>query len=108
MYTMILYGYLIVVVNNEKYFDECSVLAVPLNIHLGDDRILKATKIGNIKCYFNAFGKENLINIKNVLFVKEMKSNLLSCSKITEQNKIIYEGKTSKIIDKRGNVTAIA
>ena len=37
-----------------------------------------------------------------------MKRNLISYSKITENNKIVSEGKMSKIIDKFNNVTAVA
>ena len=46
--------------------------------------------------------------MKNEFYVKDMKSNLISYSKVTENNTIVSKGKMSKIIDYKGNTTAIA
>lgn len=46
--------------------------------------------------------------MKNVFYVKDMKSNLVSYSKIAENNTIISKGKMTKIIDNYGKVTALA
>lgn len=96
------------IINNDRYFENSKTLKNPVNVHLGDNRIVKATKIGNVVCYFDASGKKNKVNIKNVFFVKDMHSNLISYSKITDNNKTVSERNTSKIIDKFGNLTAIA
>ena len=45
------------IINNENCFENyCSKLKELVNIYLGDNRSVKATKIGNIVNYFNAFG----------------------------------------------------
>lgn len=96
------------IINDDRYFDKFIVLKRPVNVHLGNNEIVKATKIGNVLSYFNAFGKVNLIDMENVFYVKDMRSNLISYSKVTENNMIISKGKISKIIDYNGKVTAVA
>lgn len=96
------------IVNNDKYFDKCILLKEPINVYLGDNRIVKATKIGNVLSYFNAFGKMNLVDMINVYYVKDMKSNLISYSKITENNMIVSKNNMTKIIDSYGEVTAVS
>lgn len=96
------------IINDDKYFENFKLLKEPVNVYLGDNRVVKATKIGNVLSYFDAFGKKNLINMKNVFYVKDMKSNLISYSKITENNTIVSKGKITKIIDNYGKVTAVA
>lgn len=96
------------IINDEKYFENFKILKEPVDVHMGDDRSVKATKIGNVVSYFDAFGKKNLVEMKNAFYVKDMKSNLISYSKITENNMIVSKGKISKIIDFKGNVTAVA
>uniref|UniRef100_A0ABD2WR87 Retrovirus-related Pol polyprotein from transposon TNT 1-94 n=1 Tax=Trichogramma kaykai TaxID=54128 RepID=A0ABD2WR87_9HYME len=96
------------IVNSEKYFYESKILSEPLKIHLGDDRNVKATKIGSIVCYFEVFGIKNEVTINNVYYAKNMNRNLLSYGKITEKCSIVSKGKVAKIMNKSGNVTAIA
>ncbi|KAL7288550.1 hypothetical protein TKK_0017292 [Trichogramma kaykai] len=59
------------IVNSEKYFYESKILSEPLKIHLGDDRNVKATKIGSIVCYFEVFGIKNEVTINNVYYAKK-------------------------------------
>lgn len=96
------------IINDEKYFENSKILEEPVNVYLGDNRVVKATKIGNVVSYFDAFGKKNLVDMRNVFYVKDMKSNLISYSKITEDNTIVSKGKMTKIIDSYGKVTAVA
>lgn len=96
------------IINDDSYFENCEILKGPVDVHMGDDRPVKATKIGNVLSYFDVFGKKNLINMENVFYVKDMKANLISYSKITDNNKIISEGKISKVINDKGNVSAVA
>jgi len=77
------------IVNDDTIFDEYVVLKKPIDVKLGDGRIVKATKIGNIKTTFQTNAKDNEITIYNVFYVKEMKQNLISYSKVTEKNKIV-------------------
>lgn len=53
------------IVNDESYFENSIVLKEPVNIYLGDNRSVKATKIGNVVSYFDAFGNRNEVNIRN-------------------------------------------
>ncbi|CAD7094238.1 unnamed protein product [Hermetia illucens] len=80
------------IINNDKYFENFKILEKPVNVYLGDNSYVKATKIGNVISYFNVYGKKVKIEMKNVFYVENMHSNLVSYSKITENNKIISEG----------------
>lgn len=50
------------IVNNEKYFERCIVLKKPVDIYLGDNRSVKATKIGNVSLM-------HLVNSKKLISV---------------------------------------
>ena len=52
--------------NSVDDFDKCIDLKELVNIYLGDNKYIKATKIGNVVSYFNAFGKKNEENMSNV------------------------------------------
>ena len=95
------------VINNDKYFDNYIELKKPLNIYLGDNRSIKAAKIRNVLSYFEAFGKFNEINIKNVFYSKEMSNSLISYGKITDNNTNAPKGDQSKIFDKFGKLTTV-
>lgn len=71
-----------------------------VDIYLGDNGVVKATKIGTIKTYFNAFGRSNEVNIKNLFYVKETNANLIGYGKLTENNIIMSKGDLTKIVDK--------
>ena len=51
------------IINSEDYFDKCIDLKEPVNIYLGNNRYIKATKIGNVVSYFHAFGKQKEVNM---------------------------------------------
>lgn len=96
------------IINDDKYFSQCIQLKEPVNVKVGDGRVLKATKVGNVVSYFQVYDKKEEINIVNVFFVKEMESNLISFAKITDNNKIVSEKNTSKIYNKDNILIAIA
>ena len=97
------------ITNNEAYFENYVTLKKPIEVRLGDGRCLQATKIGNVNVIFDVLGKPSEVNIKNVYYVKEMKQNLLSYSKITENNKIVSIGDYAKIYNlESGNLIARA
>ncbi|CAD7087791.1 unnamed protein product [Hermetia illucens] len=85
------------IITNDKYFENFKILEKPVNVYLGDNSYVKATKIGNVISYFDVYGKKVKIEMKNVFYVENMHSNLVSYSKITENNKIISEDDYSKI-----------
>ena len=95
-------GYTDHIINNKNYFEKCINLKQPVNIYLGDNKSIKATKIGTVTTYFATFGKQNKMNIKNFYFVREMNMNLISLGKLTDNNNtVISEGKFAKIIDSK-------
>lgn len=96
------------IINNEKYFNECITLKEPINVKVGDGRILKATKIGKVNTLFPVYNKKVKVTLLNVFYVKEMKQNLISYSQVTERNKIVSTGNNSKIYDNLNRLIAIA
>ena len=96
------------IINNENYFEKCIELKEPVNIYLGDNMSVKATKIGNVVTYFNAFENLNEVNIKNVFYAKDMNVNLISYGKLTVKNTIISKGNLAKINNENNKVIAVA
>ena len=96
------------IMNDDRYFEKSITLEKPVNIYLGDNRHIKATKIGNVVSYFNAFGTSNKVNISNVFYAKEMNANLISFGKLIDKNTIVAKEDTVKIIDKKGKIIAVA
>ncbi|CAD7087792.1 unnamed protein product [Hermetia illucens] len=64
------------IINNDKYFENFKILEKPVNVFLGDNSYVKATKIGNVISYFDVYGKKVKIEMKNVFYVENMHSNL--------------------------------
>lgn len=79
-----------------------------MKVKLGDGRILEATTVGNIEAYFPVYEENSEVNLKNIFYVKEIKANLLSYSKITEKNSIVSKGRLPKIYNPFGKVIAVA
>ena len=97
------------IINNVNYFDKSIDLKEPVNIYLGDNRSIKATKVGNVISYFEEFGKQNEINMINVFYAKEMTANLISLGKLKDnRNTVISIGNIAKVIDEDNKLTAVA
>ena len=96
------------IINSEKYFEKFVVLSKPIDVKMPDGKNLKATKIGNIRTYFKTYYGENEIILKNVYYVNGINKNLLSFSKITENNTIISRDQNAKIYDKNRKLVAVA
>ena len=88
------------IINDDKYFVKVSKLDKPVNVKVGDGRVLKATSIGEIKTKFVTNYNETEITLTDVYFVKEMDRNLMSFGKIANKTKIVSMGNTSKIYTK--------
>jgi len=69
---------------------------------------VQAAKVSNIQIYFLTYGKRINIKISNLLYVREIDRNLLSCAKITDKNKIVSKDNTSKIYNDYNKLIAIA
>ena len=97
------------IINNVNYFDKSVDLKEPVNIYLGDNRSIKATKLANVISYFEAFGKQNEINVDNVFYAKKMSANLISLGKLKDnRNTVISIGNIAKVIDEDNKLTAVA
>lgn len=96
------------IVNDDSIFDQYIVLKNPIDVKLGDGRKLKATKIGKIKALFQTYNRTHEITFNNVFYVKDMKQNLISYSKVTQQNRIMSQGNISKIFNQNREIIAIA
>ena len=97
------------IINNVNYFDKSIDLKEPVNIYLGDNRSIKATKLANVISYFEAFGKQNEINVDNVFYAKKMSANLISLGKLKDnRNTVISIGNIAKVIDEDNKLTAVA
>ena len=84
------------IINNENYFENCIELKEPVNIYVADNRPIKATSIGTVVSYFNASGKNNEVKMSNVFYAKEMKANLISYGKLTDNNNTILSKRNCK------------
>lgn len=96
------------IINDDKFFDVCVILEKPVDVKLGDGRMMKATKVGRVNTMFKVDIKEVQITLNNVVYVREMKHNLLSYAKVTDKNKIISYNDTSKIYNPFRELIAIA
>lgn len=96
------------IINDDSYFSESLNLKNPINVKVGDGRILKGTKVGKVCTHFIVHGKRIQITISNVFYVKDMDKNLISFAKVTDKNKIISIDQTAEIYDKNDNLIGIA
>lgn len=95
------------IVNDDSYFNECAELSKPVEVKVGDGRILKGTKIGNIDTYFWVNNKRSLIKIPNIIYVRDMDRNLLSVAKITVNNEIVFHDGWAEMYDKNDKLIAV-
>ena len=96
------------VVNDERKYEKFILLKNLIEVKLPDGKILKATKVNNIKTYFKNYYNEKLIDLKNVYFVKGINKSLLSVAKITRNNTIVYRNDNAKIYNKNKELVAEA
>ncbi|UYV80793.1 K02A2.6-like [Cordylochernes scorpioides] len=70
-------------------------------ITLPDDRFIKSNGIGTVEIYKD---DNHLLTLKEVLYVPELNNNLISVSKIAEDEKqIIFDENGARIIDNNGS-----
>lgn len=97
------------IINSDEYFEKSVILKKPVQVKVGDGRMLEATKVGDIKMHFLVYGSKSYITVRNVFYVKDMKANLLSYARITDnKNTVISKGEWAKIYDSNRKVIAIA
>ncbi|KAJ8706101.1 hypothetical protein PYW07_010878 [Mythimna separata] len=97
------------IINSDEHFERSVTLKNPIKVKVGDGRMLEATKVGDIKLYFPVYGSRSYVNVTNVFYVKDMKANLLSCARITDNNNtVVSKGHWAKIYTSNGKLSAIA
>lgn len=96
------------IINNESYFFNCIDLKIPVDVKLPDGKMLKATKVGTVKVYFKNYYNVKHIDLKNVYFVKGIKQNLLSFSKITKNCTIVARNENAKIYNQSRELVVVA
>ncbi|XP_074032153.1 uncharacterized protein [Leptinotarsa decemlineata] len=97
------------IVNTDKYFSEVKGLDRDINIKVGDGYIIKALAVGTIVVNFKVGNSEIKTVINNCYFAPDMNKNLLSMSKITDNNhKIWAQENYLEIINKQNKVIARA
>lgn len=96
------------IVNNESYFCNYIDLKNPVDVKLPDGKTLQATKVGTVKVYFQNYYNKKYIDLKNVYFVKGIKQNLLSFSKITKSCTIIAKNENAKIYNQYRELIVVA
>ena len=72
-------------------------------MYLGDNRYIKATKIGNVDSYFDAFGKQKEVNMSNVFYAEKMNTNLRPCE---TQISIFFKSTFKRLFGKRRTSSA--
>lgn len=87
------------IINCENYYYKSVVLKEPIDVNLPDGKILKATKIGNIKLFFKNLYNESYVELKNVYYVEHIRENILSLSKIANNYTIVAKKNDAKIYD---------
>lgn len=96
------------IINNENLFSDYEILKIPVDVKLGDGKILKATKRGTVHVKFKVYSGSSNVCLPNVYFVKDMLQNLMSYSKITTNNKIVSSGNITKMYNPYNQLIATA
>lgn len=96
------------IINDDTLFEQHVLLDKPVDVKLGDGRIMKATKVGRIRTFFIVNDREVEVTLRNVFFVRGMRQNLMSYAKVTDNNKIISQDNVSKIFNSRNELIAVA
>lgn len=89
-------------VNKKIYFTDIVMLQEPIRIAIAkDNNYLIALGVGNIEVY-SFVGNENVkCTIRNVLYVPDLRKNLLSVKRLEMHNiKVIFENACVKLVDK--------
>ena len=66
------------IINDENYFIKYNKLEKPINVKIGDGRTLKATSAGNVITKFVTSDNATEVELKDVVFVKDIDRNLLT------------------------------
>jgi len=96
------------IVNKDIYFDKCVTLKEPMSVKVGDGCVLQATKIGNIKTLFQVYHRNSEVTLTNVYYVEDMKENLISYSKVMDNNRVVSKENVTKIYNRYNELIAVA
>lgn len=90
-----------------KHFGETQSGCGKLNLANQDSTEIKAK--GNASFFNNYLGSEVKVNLKDTLYVPDLRTNLISVAKITENGyDVLFTNNHAKVIDKKGKTKLIA
>ncbi|KAK7576778.1 hypothetical protein V9T40_013064 [Parthenolecanium corni] len=91
-------------VNDQSYFSSLSKLDKPNPIYLADDRVVHATHAGTVNLISNL---GNDVVFSNVLFVPELRRNLISVRRVTLQDyEVVFKRNSVEIRSENGDILA--
>jgi DNA-directed RNA polymerase subunit N (RpoN/RPB10) len=94
--------------NSRNYFDDISDLQNPVEIKVGDGRIIKASSIGTVMLKVNLSFDNINMKLINVLFVPKLAYNLVSVSQLSKEGKRInFCNKMCEILSSSDEILAI-
>lgn len=93
-------------VNDKRHFSNIKMLEQPIKIAIAkNDNFLQATGIGNINVLSNNGYKIVKCNIENVLYVPQLRKNLLSVKRLEMcKVKVVFENAEVKLYDDTGEL----
>lgn len=96
-------------VNNKNYFDNLLMLKKPIKIAVAKNgNYMEAVGVGNIKVLSKLANEKIKCYIRNVLYVPNLRKNLLSVKKLESSNiTVIFENNKVKLLDKNRKIIAI-
>lgn len=97
------------IVNSDKYFAKSEVLNDPIKIGLGDGSPLIANLKGDINVKYQVGDEWFSVTIYDVFYVPDMKSNLLSVSRITDKgNHLKFNNNQGILYSSEGEIFGVA
>lgn len=86
---------------NKNYFK--AMCTVDQTLNLANNNSTKINGIGNVEITVHGRGNDTDVQLKDVLYVSDLRTNLLSVSKITDSGYEVKFGKTGAIVTDKNN-----
>lgn len=77
------------VIISHQHFYEFINLKIAASVKLGNNNVMKATKVGNVLCKFDSVCNDRKVKIKNVFYVSDIRKNLLSVSSMYRRGTVL-------------------
>ena len=95
--------------NLKSNFVNLKHLDIPIRIRMGNNALIIATEIGSVLLTTAKNGKLRYIMLFNVLYAPNLRTNLLSVSKMNENryNVLFFHQEYTTILDEHGNLSQL-